>query len=287
MANSNLYDTLTQNARDTFNRGVDGVVNTYRTIRENDPTNLIKQIEGQIYEPDYPFSSDAFPEDLGSDYYGHYMTISAYTGGNTGTGAGASTANFFGGSGLISPPSRLTYAAALFMPSTTGGGAGPIYLDSHDYADIKLTNILTNAIGVQGTNALAMNRRAINPGVQVLYRSTQLRSFQFGFLLAPKSEKESVAIESIIKTLRKFAAPFDQGLQFRSPAEIEIKFYNKGQINPHIPMLKRCVITNITSNFAPQGEWSTFRNGYPVSAYLQLDVREMEIITRQDVDRGF
>ena len=126
-----------------------------------------------------------------------------------------------------------------------------------------------------------------SPGVEVLYRSTQLRQFQFGFLMAPKSEKESIAVESIIKTLRTFAAPLDQGLQFRSPAEFEFKFYNKGVINPHIPRIKRCVITNITSNFAPQGEWSTFRNGYPVGAYLQLDVKEMEIITRQAVEQGF
>jgi len=127
----------------------------------------------------------------------------------------------------------------------------------------------------------------INPGVEVLYRSTNLREFQFGFLFAPKSQNESVAIESIIKTIRRFAAPLDQGLQFRSPAEVEIKFYNKGQINPHLPKLKRCVITGITADFAPQGEWSTFRNGYPVAASMILDVTEMEIITRQAVQDGF
>ena len=127
MAEPSLAQTLYDNARNTVNRAADGIVNAYRTAREYDPTGAIKQIENQVIEPtDYVFKSDAFPEDLGSDYYGHYMTITAFVNGTTPTGAFSTTVNAYGQTGIIRPPSQIVYSAAIFMPSTTGGGAGPI-----------------------------------------------------------------------------------------------------------------------------------------------------------------
>ena len=94
-------------------------------------------------------------------------------------------------------------------------------------------------------------------------------------------------MEEIIFQIRRFSAPFDGGLILTTPAEVQINFYKHGNINPHIPKLKRCVINRVTVDYAPQGEWSTFRNGYPVAASMILDVTEMEIITRQAVQDGF
>jgi hypothetical protein len=228
-------------------------------------------------ETRYPFDSVYFPEDLGSEYMSHYVTIKFFTGGATGTGSipGAPT------------PQQNVFNVGIYMPSDTGGGVMPIYNDSHEYADIKLTNIINNAIGVNGQNALGVGRRAINPGVQVIYRSTSLRVFQFGFLMAPRNEKESQAIEKIIKNVRKFGAPENKGLLFMSPAEVEIKFYSNGKENPHLPKLNRCVIQAIEANPAPQGMWSTFTNGYPVSWLLSFTVQEMVIIDRTLIEQGY
>jgi hypothetical protein len=241
-----------------------------------DPTGAIKAIEQQVFGSRYQFKSAFFPEDLGAEYMGHWMTVklfdSAY-----GTGTGAVGAG----------PGTAVFGAALFMPSATGGGSTPIYTDTHEYADVKLTNIVTDKfLGIAGVNALGVARRAINPGVQVLYRSTALRTFQFGFLFAPRSEKESQNMEEIILNIRKFAAPVNQGITLITPAEVEIKFWFNGQENPHIPKLKRCVIEAIETNYSPQGEWSTFTNGYPVSCLFTFKVREMEIIFRDDITPG-
>jgi hypothetical protein len=242
-----------------------------------DPTGIIKQIEKQVFGSKYQFESESFPEDLGAEYMGHWMTIKFFDD-EYGTPTGVAT----------SGPTTPVFSAALFMPSATGGGSTPIYTDVHEYADIKLTNVVTNnLLGVSGTNALAMMRRAINPGVQVLYRSTALRTFQFGFLFAPRSEKESQKMEKIIYYIRRNAAPVNQGLTFKTPAEAEIKFWFNGQENRHVPKLKRCVVTNIETNYSPQGEWSTFTNGYPVSCLFTFTVREMEIIDRNYIDQGY
>lgn len=234
-----------------------------------DPTGAVKAIEQQVFGSKYTFSSAYFPDDLGAEYMGHWMTV-----------------KFFDGQYAARTP---VFAAALFMPSATGGGTQPIYNDNHEYADVKLTNIIQDKfIGVSGTNLLGVARRAINPGVQVLYRSTQLRTFDFGFMFAPRSEKESQNMEKIISNIRKYSAAQGRGnLSLITPAEVEIKFWFNGQENRHVPKLKNGVVTNIVTNYAPQGEWSTFTNGYPVSCLFMFSVREMEIIFREDVEDGF
>lgn len=247
------------------------------------PIGQLPNIVGDmIGETRYPFGTAYFPDDLGSEYIGHYMTVSMFIGGS---GISTSTGPFAGG------PQQNVFNFAIFMPSDIGGGTFPLYTDSHEYADVKLSNILTDAVGIQTTNAAGMARRAINPGVQVLYRSTQLRTFEFSFLMAPRTESESVNMNKIIKNVRALAAPQDGGLIFESPAEIEIKFMFRDQNgsineNKNMPKLKRCVITNIQTNFAPQGVYSTFTNGHPVSCMFSFTVREMEIITRAMINDG-
>lgn len=234
------------------------------------------------------FSYDVFPQDLGSDYYGHWMTITAIEGGIPTGPAG----NFFG-----IAPNTSKYAVAIFIPSATSSSS-LAYMDAHEYSDIKLTNVALSGVGAalgvgeslnQAAALAPMGGYAINPGVQILYRSTKLRQFQFTFLMSPVSQDESRSMENIIKTLRYYAAPelTGGGLAFRTPAEFQIKFYNKGQENPHIPMIRRCVLNRIDVDFTPlNGEWTTFTNGYPVSCIMSLLFQEMEIIHRDFIAGG-
>lgn len=234
------------------------------------------------------FSYDVFPQDLGSDYYGHWMTITAIEGGVPSGPAG----NFFG-----IAPNTSKYAVAIFIPSATSSSS-LAYMDLHEYSDIKLTNVALSGVGAalgvgeslnQLANLAPMGGYAINPGVQILYRSTKLRQFQFTFLMSPASEEESRSMENIIKTLRYYAAPelTGGGLAFKTPAEFQIKFYNKGQENPHIPKIRRCVLNRVDVDFTPlNGEWTTFTNGYPVSCIMSLLFQEMEIIHRDFIAGG-
>ena len=141
----------------------------------------------------YQFSYDVFPEDLGSDYYGHWMTITAKVPtGKVSVSTGPSkyvNQNF--------SPNQSAYSVGLFIPGAGEGGSGIIYEDKHEYTDIKLTNLAGKTLGVfAGTGVdlgagagvaagMSMFGHPINPGVQVLYRSTNLRAFQFTFMMAP------------------------------------------------------------------------------------------------------
>lgn len=236
------------------------------------------------------FSYDVFPADIGADYNGHYMTITAINGGAP-TGAGTLAiddvlrrARLESQSASITP-NQSQYAAVLFMPGATSGSSF-VNHDVHEYADIKLANLARDTLGVGAGPLQGITGFSINPGVQVLYRNTALRTFQFQFIMAPQSQAESESMESIIQNLRYWAAPRATGVFFQTPAEFQIRFYNKGQENPHIPRIRRCVLNRIDVMYSPNGDWSTFRNGHPVSAQLSLNFQEMEIIHKDFIAGG-
>jgi hypothetical protein len=260
-----------------------------------------------------------FPEDLTSSYYNHYMIITSYKSDSTygvNTGAlgniigspsvqgvlsgGLTTFNSLTGSNLSTSniPAGSTYNTAvdqivLFIP---GGvtNAGMLWENQHEYADIRLSNLAGGMLGGSpgglAATAGAMVGRVMNPGVEVLYRTTKLRDFQFAFLMAPSSERESNTMKGLVKALRKAAAPSadpNASYLFRTPYEFEIKFYHGSNENIHIPKIGRCVLENITVDYAPGGEWSTFTNGHPVSALMTLKFQEMEIMTQEKVNDGY
>lgn len=287
MADQTVLDTL-------YNFGS----SVYQTVKEADPTNLLKTFEGVFLPTDYTFDSDVFPEDLGAEYMNHYMIMRFYTArGTLPLGLGPFANAPTGSNPFASGFKQNNYNVALYLPSEAGGGIFPNFSDTHEYPDISMSNILLNQIAASGSFAkasvaagragAALSGRAINPGVQVLYKTTHLRTFEFAFLFAPRSENESKSMESIIKKIRKYSAPLDEGVFYRAPAEVEIEFHFNGKINPHIIKMKRQVVTYVDVNYAPHGTYSTFTNGHPVSCMLALKTREMEIIDRKDVEDGF
>lgn len=267
----------------------DSIKSAVQAYESRGLTNVMEGALNASAARNYPFSYDVFPEDLGSSYYGHFMTITAIQ--RTGPYTGAI------GNNISNNPQHSQYAVAFFIPSAESG-SGIIYSDKHEYADIKLANLMGGAIGALPFGQEAVKLAAagasllghpINPGVQILYRNTNLRQFQFTFLMAPQSEKESTSLKNIVKRLRMFAAPElnEKSYLFNTPCEFEIKFYNKGQENENIPKIRRCVLTDIIADFTPQGEWSTFRNGHPVACQLSLAFQEMEIIHRDFIKDGW
>lgn len=131
----------------------------------------------------------------------------------------------------------------------------------------------------------------INPRVEVIFSTTDLRSFTFEFLLAPRNEKESENMKSIIRTLRYHSVPeidpTTAGFTFIPPAEFDFTFFNKGVENTNIPRINTCVMDRIEVDYAPTGTYSTFSNGHPVMARLSMGVREVEILHKRRVLQGF
>lgn len=232
----------------------------------------------------------SYPEDISSQTQQHWMHIRAFR------------------PGEVNNEDTVT----LFVPG--GGPNGQLaWKTENDYAEVSLTKVGANVVGVGGYvavgNMLAQQMGgAINPKVEVLFRTTSLRQFVFGFKFAPSSQEESQAMEDIIKMLRKHAAPeLDQndpnessvgsignlgsyltsGMYMKAPSEFQIDFYFNGEPNKHLPKIGRCVVQAIEVDYAQDGLYSTFSNGYPVSAFMTIAFREMRIIDKNNIESGY
>ena len=152
-----------------------------------------------------------------------------------------------------------------------------------------------NVVGAVGRTlgtAAALAGSPINPRIEVLFSNTIQRQFAFEFLLAPRSEKESLTIKEIIRTLRYHHAPEIETIAgiiptFIPPAEFDITFYQNGTENLTIPRINTCVLERVEVDYTPTGIWSTFSNGYPVATRLSLAFREIEIVHKRRVIQGF
>ena len=136
----------------------------------------------------------------------------------------------------------------------------------------------------------------INPMVEILFTTTDVRAFTFELLLAPRNEKESDTLYSIIKTLRfhsvgEYGGALGTNLlnnfQWIPPGEFDITFYNKGVENLNILKINTCVMERIEVDYSPSGVYSTFRNGHPVAVRLSMGFRELEPLHKERVAQGF
>ena len=116
----------------------------------------------------------------------------------------------------------------------------------------------------------------------------------FRSLMAPQSENESNVMKDISKAFRKWSAPrLAQGAWFfESPSEWKITFWRRDQgawtENTNIPRIARAVCDRVTVSYpVPGGEYSTFSNGHPVSAMIQVKFTEMSIIHRDRIESGY
>ena len=79
-----------------------------------------------------------------------------------------------------------------------------------------------------------------------------------------------------------FAAPYEFLIDF-------IFFDSSGNMieNNHIPKIGRGVIINLEVMYNPNGEWSTFADGSPVSTQLTMTFREMRVIDSKNIANGY
>ncbi len=138
-----------------------------------------------------------------------------------------------------------------------------------------------------------------NPMLELLYSSPSFRQFTFEFMFYPRDEREALEVQNILERLRFHQAPEidggSGGLLLIPPSEFELGFYYGGRPNPNLPGIGRCVLTNISVNYAPNG-WSAYemfgendprlgRTGMPTAIQLTLEFKETVILTKASMVR--
>jgi len=198
---------------------------------------------------------------------------------------------------------RIAATVALYMPETVA------FQYNSSYGKTSLVNALikgTSLVPKVGSSVaslasnvlnsdltkltLATQGLALNPQDQVLFDGIDFRTFQLAFTFTPYSREEALEVRNIIKLFRQYAAPRLQkgsgGMFFIPPGTFDLKFLFNGKVNRNITQVGECVIESIDVNYAPNG-WSTHSDGAPVQTTLTMSFKEIQLVDRTKIEKGY
>ena len=145
----------------------------------------------------------------------------------------------------------------------------------------------------------AVSGSVLNPNVELLYQSTDLRNFQLNFKLVPRDEKETPIINSIVQQFKKCMLPsktpgkvlgqVSPGIVsgfIGVPNLVKVSFMKGADQHPFLPVFKMCALTQVDVNYTPDGAYATYRDGQPVAMTLTLNFQETKLVFAEDLDQG-
>lgn len=164
----------------------------------------------------------------------------------------------------------------------------------------QVSNVLSKgmeAIGMGKVNVeqyyQSLVRQVPNPMILSLFKNTSRRSFKLGYEFYPTSEREMEEVYSIIETFKKYSHPKRSGNAGRLldyPAEFKLTFYYGTNENRYIPRLARCALTAVDLNYGEK-PFNVFRpntkGAPPTKIKMDLSFTELNILTQEEIDRGF
>ena len=157
-------------------------------------------------------------------------------------------------------------------------------------------NIGQTLAGAEGGYGL-LNKvygRSTNPYMEVLFKSPQLRTFQYNFTFAPRNEDERDDVQKIIHMFRFHMAPElrnGHNMFMTLPSEFDIYYMYQAEDgrcseNDFYNKISTCALTNCDVDYTPE-KVASHADGSPVKITMQLQFTEMDMITKQMVTKGF
>ena len=143
----------------------------------------------------------------------------------------------------------------------------------------------------QGVGAAGLIPRTtgaiLNPNLELILQSPNLRSFNFSFTMSARSRTEATQIKKIIRF-------FKQGMSVKrsptslfivSPNMFRIKYLtDTGAQHPSIGRIKDCALTAINTQYTPEGTYMTFDDVSRTMTSYRIDMQftELEPLTESD-----
>lgn len=131
---------------------------------------------------------------------------------------------------------------------------------------------------------------AANPKKEQLFRNVDFRTFSFNYQFFPRSKEEAQKVQAIIKTFKLHMHPeFKDASHFlyTYPSEFDIYYYQNGQENMNIHRHTSCVLTDMNISYTPQSILSTFEDGMPTQINVQLQFKELALLTKEAIADGY
>jgi hypothetical protein len=180
----------------------------------------------------------------------------------------------------------------LFMPESVNFNYGADYNQMSATDTIPLVGKLSRAIQSSELIKAGLYKAGyvLNPQQQVMFNSIDFRKHQMSFTFTPFSPEEAESMRNIIKALRRAAAPTIvsglAGFFFTPPSYVDVTFLFRGGLNPNLNMITRCVIENVSVDYAPNG-WSAHIDGSPTQVVVTVDLMETVLVDRNKVLQGY
>lgn len=171
------------------------------------------------------------------------------------------------------------------LKATSSGGK---IKDLADPAQAMVTNLMLSKGPNAGANSAATGLAA-NPKKEQIFKGVDFRTFQFEYQFFPRDSNEAKNIQRIIKEFKYHMHPeFKDANNFVYiyPSEFDIFYYQGGSENLNIHRHTSCVLTEMSINYTPNGNFSTFDDGMPTQINIQMSFRELALLTKDKIDEG-
>ena len=163
-------------------------------------------------------------------------------------------------------------------------GAGEVLKGNLSALVGKYTGQLdANKLYAGAMNHLGVRKAVVDPGYFQNYNGSAPRSFTMAYTLVPQSQKEAQTIKDIILWFKQYSSPtFVSGTPLMgAPFIFNISFAGNQYLTDMFKMDK-CVLTGISVDYASDGSFMLYKDGFPKQIGLALNFAEVELKYAQD-----
>lgn len=155
-------------------------------------------------------------------------------------------------------------------------------------AQAAVTNLMLSK-GPGGAAMSVATGLAANPKKEQVFKGVDFRTFQFDYQFFPRSADEADNVNRILREFKYHMHPEfkdSNNFVYIYPSEFDIFYYQGGLENPHIHRHTSCVLTEMSINYTPNGNFTTFGNGQSTQINVTMNFRELALLTKDKIEDG-
>ena len=182
------------------------------------------------------------------------------------------------------------------LSAMSGGGFGGVAKTAFAGIEEGAKQFLQKGAEMVAPGAEAMmaihQGKVITPKLELMFKGVGRRSFSYEFNFIPKSEKEAIEVEKIVREFKfQMSADFDGGgaqgqRRMTIPSNFDIEYMYKGQGNKHLHKISTCVLEKMDVTYGGD-KFVAYAGGRPQSTKISLSFSEMEIITKKRIEDNY
>ena len=189
-----------------------------------------------------------------------------------------------GGIDGIDDAKNKAIAVAKKLSSAQGGGT---------FMKANLGSMLLGMAGVNVSPESLLGRGfgvIPNSNLELLFNSPSLRTFEFNWRMSARNEREALQIKKIIRFFKQGMAAKTvnnsaggRSLYLGSPNVFRMQYRTAGgRIIEGVNRIKPVAVVGTAVNYTPDGQWSAYDEGQPVSCTLSINMSELEPVYASD-----